>query len=61
MSDTLVALFIGAGIATFVYTKIGRRLGVENGAKIWLITGISFVFVFIFTLTLLKYVLHIDL
>jgi hypothetical protein len=59
MSDTLLSLMLAAGVATFVYTKMGPRLGYGNTKSVWTVVGVCFGLVFLFSLTLLKYVLHI--
>jgi hypothetical protein len=55
----LYSLFLGAGVAAFAYTKMGRRVGYGNTANVWLIVGVVFVLVTIFCYTLMAYVLHI--
>jgi hypothetical protein len=60
MSDFLISLFIAAGVAAFVYSRMGPRLGYGNTKTLWILVSISFVFVFLFLITLLKYVLNIS-
>ena len=50
---------LAAGVAGFVYSKAGPRLGYGNTQNIWLITGISFVFVFLVVIILLKFLIHL--
>ena len=38
----LYALFFGAGIATFAYTKLGKRVGYGNQQYVWTIVGVVF-------------------
>lgn len=59
MSNVLISLMMAAGVATFVYTKMGPRLGYGNSQNVWLVVGVSFVLVFLVLITLLKYVLQI--
>ena len=51
-------MFFAAGIATFAYTKMGRRIGYGNSGSVWMIVGVTFILTFLFFLTLLSYVLH---
>jgi hypothetical protein len=41
--DFLLALFFGAGVAGFAYTRIGRRVGYGNTQNVALIIGVIFV------------------
>lgn len=50
---------MAAGGAGFVYQKFGPRLGYGNAQNVWLITGVSFVLIFLFFITLLKFVIQI--
>jgi hypothetical protein len=50
---------LAAGVATFVYTKMGPRLGYGNAKSVWTVVGVCFVLVFLFSFSLLKYVLNI--
>ena len=59
MSDVLLSLMMAAGIAAFVYTKMGPRLGYGNAKNVWVVVGICFGLVFLVFITLLKYVIHI--
>ena len=49
----LFALFFGAGVAGFVYTKMGRRLGYQNQGNVWTVVGVCFVLSAIFFYTIL--------
>ena len=39
----LYAIFFGAGVAAFTYTKMGRRTGFSNTQSLWTIVGVVFV------------------
>jgi hypothetical protein len=39
----LYAIFFGAGVAGFVYTKLGRRVGYGNQEYVWLLVGVTFI------------------
>lgn len=41
--DLLFAIFFGAGVATFAYTTLGRRVGYGNSNYVWTIVGVVFV------------------
>jgi hypothetical protein len=56
--DLLYSLFFGAGVAAFAYSRMGKRVGYENSANVWMIVGVVFVLTFIFFLTILKFVLN---
>ncbi len=53
----LYALFFGAGVAGFTYTRMGRRLGYNNTTNVSVICGVAFVLSTIFFYTLLALVL----
>lgn len=53
----LFSIFFGAGVAAFVYTKMGRRLGYDNSQNVALVVGVSFVLASIFFYTILAFVL----
>jgi hypothetical protein len=57
--DFLYAVFFGAGVAAFAYSRLGRRVGYGNTANVWMTIGIVFVLVTIFFFTILKFILHI--
>ena len=59
MSSTLVALMFAAGVAGWMYSKMGRRLGYGNTQNVTVIVLASFVVAFLFFFTLLRYVLNI--
>ena len=55
----MFSVFFAGGIAAFVYSKMGRRLGYGNGQSVWGIVAISFVLSLIFFYTLITYVIHL--
>ena len=57
--NLMFSLFFGAGIATFAYTKLGRRAGYGNTKDVWTIVGVVFVLASIFFYTIAVYVLNI--
>ncbi len=42
--DFLISACFGAGVAAFVYSRFGRRVGYSNTQNIYTIIGLSFVF-----------------
>lgn len=56
MSAFLVALFFAAGIAGFVYSKMGRRLGYDNARNVWMTVGVTFVIAFIVFYTVVAWI-----
>jgi hypothetical protein len=57
--DSLYALFFGAGVAAFSYTRMGRRVGYGNTQNVTIITGVIFVLSTAFFYTILKFVLNV--
>jgi hypothetical protein len=57
--DLLYALFIGAGVAAFSYTRMGRRVGYGNTQNVIIVIGVIFVLATIFAYTVFKFVLNI--
>ena len=55
----LYSLFFAAGIAGFVYAKVGRRVGYGNSQNVWVIVGISFGISFFVFYSLFAWVLHL--
>lgn len=53
----LFSVFFGAGVAAWVYTKMGARLGYGNAQNVWTITLVSFVLATLFFLSILVLVL----
>ena len=60
MGSGLVALFLAAGVAGFVYSKMGRRVGYGNSQNVWTLVAVTFVLVFIATFVLLKFTLNLN-
>lgn len=57
--DLLYAIFFGAGVAGFAYTRMGRRLGYQNTGNVTTVVAVVFVLATIFFYTILKFVLNI--
>lgn len=56
--NLLFALFFGAGVAAFVYSKMGRRVGYGNSKNVWTVVGVVFVIITIVFYTLLTSFFH---
>lgn len=41
--NLLYAIFFGAGVASFAYSRMGRRIGYGNSQNIWTMVGVIFV------------------
>lgn len=54
MSNALISLFLAAGIAAFVYSKMGPRLGYGNSQNVWTVVGVVFVLIFVMMMVLLS-------
>lgn len=54
----LYAIFFGAGVAGFAYTRLGRRVGYGNSQNVWLITGVAFVIATAVFYTIFAYILN---
>lgn len=56
--NLLLSLFFGAGVAAWVYSKMGRRLGYGNSQNVWTLVGVVFVistiFFYLILITFLK-------
>lgn len=57
--DLLYSIFFGAGVASFAYTRMGRRVGYSNTQNVTVIVGVIFVLATIFFYTVLKFVFGI--
>jgi len=57
--DLLYSVFFGAGVATFTYVKMGKRLGYGNPQNVWTVVAISFVIATIVFFTLIVGVFHL--
>jgi len=55
----LYSLFFGAGVASFAYTRLGRRAGYGNTQNVVTIVGVIFVLTTLFFLIILTTLLHI--
>ena len=51
----LYALFFGAGVASFAYTRIGRRAGYGNTQNVTVVVGVIFVLTSAFFYTILAF------
>jgi len=59
VNSVLASLMFGAGVAAFVWTKVGRRTGNADPKSVYLMAGLAGLAAFIFFLTLFKFVLNI--
>ena len=50
----LYSLFFAAGVAAFIYTKAGRRLGYSDGKSVWTIVAVVFILTAIIFWTVLS-------
>lgn len=57
--NLLYSLFFGAGVASFAYIRMGRRVGYGNTQNVTLVVGVIFVLAAAFFYTVLAYVLHV--
>ncbi len=55
----IYSLFFGAGVAAFVYSKMGRRIGYGNTQNVAIVVGVIFVLTTLFFYTILRFVLNI--
>jgi Na+-driven multidrug efflux pump len=51
--NLMYAIFFGAGVAAFTYSRMGRRLGYGNSQNVWVTVGVVFVLSTIFFFTIL--------
>lgn len=58
MSDTLIAIFFGAGVGAWAYTQLAKRSGNANPGSTMLSAGFVGLIAAIFFFTMFKYVLH---
>lgn len=58
MSQNLIAIILAAGIAAFVYSKVGKRLGYGNTRRVWAVVGIVFVAAYLVFLVTFTWVVH---
>jgi hypothetical protein len=57
MNGWIVALMLAAGVSGWTYSKMSRRMGYGNTRSLWIVVGVAFVLVFLFGLTLIRYVI----
>lgn len=55
--NLLMAVFFGAGVAAWSYSKLGRRVGYGNTQNVWTVIGVIFVLTSAFFYTILAVVL----
>lgn len=60
MGNTLLSLFVAAGVAGVAYSKLGRRVGYGNSANVWTMVGIVFALSFLVMIILLNTVVSLD-
>jgi hypothetical protein len=60
MNSVLASLMFGAGVAAFVWAKVGRRTGNADPKTVYFTAGLAGVVAFVFFLTLFKFVLHLS-
>lgn len=58
--NLLFAIFFGAGVAGFAYTRLGRRAGYGNTGSVWTIVGVVFVISTIIFFTIMTFFLPND-
>jgi hypothetical protein len=56
----LYAVFFGAGVAGFAYSKLGKRVGYGNQQNVWTIVGVVFLLVTAFFYTIVAFFLPQD-
>ena len=54
MGSGLISFILAAGVAAFIYSKMGRRIGYNNGQQVWMLVAAVFVLVFIAAFILFK-------
>ena len=55
----LYSIFVGAGVAAFAYTRVGRRVGYGNTKNVWIAMAAIFVIVAAFFYTITAFIFHI--
>lgn len=58
MGNLWFSFILGAGAGLFIYLKGGKSIGYGNAQTVWAVTLITFVVVWVFVYTLMRYVLH---
>jgi len=46
MTKLTISLILAAGVAAFVYSKMGKRIGYTNTKKLWMVIAASFIVAF---------------
>lgn len=57
--DVLYSFFMGAGVATYTYSKLGRRVGYGNTQNVVTLVAVVFILVTIISYTVFRFILHI--
>lgn len=57
MTNLLYAIFFGAGVAAFAYTRLGRRIGYGNSTNVWTSIGVIFLISTAIFYTVFSYIL----
>lgn len=57
--NLLYSIFIGAGVAGFAYTRMGRRVGYDNSQNVTIIVGVVFVLATAVFYTIFAYILNV--
>lgn len=60
MTAALTSLFFGAGVAGWVWTKVGRRTGYADQKTVYITAGMAGGVAFVVFFTVLKFMLGID-
>lgn len=60
MNSTLASLMFGAGVAGFVWAKVGRRTGNADPKTVYLTAALGGAAAFVFFFTFFKFVLGFD-
>lgn len=55
MLNLLISAILAAGVATFVYSKLGQRVGYGNSGTVWQMTGIAFAVALFVIFTFLQF------
>lgn len=59
MSDTLVAIFFGAGVGGWIYSKLARHNGGANPSSTLMAAGFIGLVAAIIIFTVFKFILHV--
>jgi hypothetical protein len=60
VNAVLISLMFGAGVAAFIWSKVGRRTGNADPKTVFLTAGMAGGAAFVFFFTLFKFVFNID-